>query len=696
MKERHPRYQTILADLKRRGVFAAAGIYGGIAFVVIQAADFMVPALHLSERVSTTIALVAILGFPLSVALAWVFDLTSSGMVRTSPAQNGELKAIASESARHRWPVGIFALLGVILLTGAAWWTTGREGTLFSENSPADGSFESSIAILPCESIGASSEDPILAEGMHEEILLNLQKISSLRPIGRSSVLQYRENRPPLDEMAALLRVKYVGECTVRRQGDQIRFTFLLSEGISGRQVWAENYDRDLTAADLFSIQSDVARRVAVALETELTPQEREAIEDTPTQNLEAYEFFVRGNSRFNWGYVERDIRYSIQMFEEAVRLDPTFAVAFARISRAHGDMVWFSHDRSPARRQASLRALEAAVRLSPDHPETLIAEGYFKYHLLLDYDGALAAFQRAGGLRPNDPLVRAGMAYVQRRQGNLTVAAENLQQALTLDPLNGRYAHSLAATYLLMRKYEEAEPYFTEAQRLLPQWPRPRAYASLVRLAKDGDTTGARHEIERGIQAGAIPTDDGVMLFAWLRADMFEGRYQDAIDRMESQGWPTLESQSFYLPVSLLKGSLLRLQGNGSAARVEFEKARTQLEREISVSPDDDRMHSSLGMVYAGLGRVEDAIREGNLGVALMASEVDVSKGAHRMEDLAEIYAIVGEEERAVDALASILESPGFYSVRMLDRDPRFAHLKGHPSCQALLGMYSADVEQD
>ena len=284
MKERPPRYQTFLADLKRRRVFSTAGIYGGVAFVVIQAADFMVPALHLPERVSTTIALVAILGFPLSVALAWVYDLTSSGMVRTGPAQNGELKAIASEPARRRWPVGVFALLGGILLTGGAWWTAGRESTPFSGTSPADGSDESSIAVLPCENIGASSEDPILADGMHEEILLNLQKISSLRPIGRSSDLQYRETRPALDEMAALLRVKYVGECTVRRQGNQIRFTFLLSEGLSGRQVWAENYDRDLTAADLFSIQSDVARRVAVALETELTPQERELIEDTPTQ----------------------------------------------------------------------------------------------------------------------------------------------------------------------------------------------------------------------------------------------------------------------------------------------------------------------------------------------------------------------------------------------------------------------------
>jgi serine/threonine-protein kinase len=686
------RYQTFFADLKRRGVFAAAAVYGGVAFVVIQAADFMVPALNLSDRVSTTIALVAIMGFPLTMVFAWFFDLTLGGMIRTDPAEEGELEAIVSQPLVRRWPAGIAALLGITFLTAGAWWTAGREDLLLGGGSPGRGALGSSLAVLPCEHIGPGSEDPYLAEGMHEEILLNLQKISSLTTIGRSSVLQYRERRPPLGELADLLQVRYLGECTVRREEDRIRFTFMLSEGSSGQQVWAENYDRNLTAAGLFDIQSDVARRVAVALESELTTEEQGLIQDSPTENLEAYEFYLRGSSRFNWGYVERDIRYSIQMFEEAVRLDPTFAVAYARLSRAHGDMVWFSHDRSEERYRASQDALEAARDLAPGHPETFIAEGFLEYHLFLNYQAALDAFRRAEDLRPNDPLVRSGMAYVQRRQGNFTEAAENLQQALRLDPLNGRYAQGLATTYLNLRRYDEAQPYFDEALRLLPQWPRPWAHASRLELARYGDPARARAVIEQGIRAGAIPTDDGLMLFAWLMADMFDGRYQEAIDRMERQAWPTVQSQFFLLPVPLLKGYLRHLQGSGAEARSDFDEARGILEEALTESPGDDRLHSALGIAYAGLGRVEEAIQEGVRGVTLMPPESEANKGVYRMEDLAQIYAMVGEDEKALEVVGDLLGLPGTYSVRMLEVDPRFAHLREHPVFQDLLGAYGAN----
>jgi tetratricopeptide (TPR) repeat protein len=347
-----------------------------------------------------------------------------------------------------------------------------------------------------------------------------------------------------------------------------------------------------------------------MALEAELTSEEADLILNASTESLEAYEFYLRGNSRFNWGYVERDIRYSIQMFEEAVRLDPAFAAAYARLSRAHGDMYWFRHDRSQDRFQAGQDALEIAMEIAPDSPETLIAKGFYHYHLFLDYDAALDAFRRAGELRPNDPLVRAGMAYVQRRQGKLEDAAENLKQALRQDPYDGRYAHSLATTYLLLRRYEEAAPYFEQALRLAPQWPRPRAYASFLHLSAEGDAAGARAEIERGIRAGAIPTDDGLMLYAWVRADMFGGWFEEAIRRMEGEGWPTVESQFFYLPLPLLRGCFLRMQGDDSAALEEFSRARVWLEGEAIRNPTDDRVRSALGIAYAGLGRAEDATK--------------------------------------------------------------------------------------
>jgi serine/threonine-protein kinase len=176
-------------------------------------------------------------------------------------------------------------------------------------------------------------------------------------------------------------------------------------------------------------------------------------------------------------------------------------------------------------------------------------------------------------------------------------------------------------------------------------------------------------------------------MLLAWLNADMFDGLYQEAIDRMNREAWPTVQSQFFLLPIPLLRGYLRHLQGNRIEAQAEFDEARVILEEALSESPRDDRLHSALGIAYAGLGRAEDAIREGKRGVALMPPETEANKGVYRMEDLAQIYAMVGEDEKALEAIEEILSLPGTYSVRMLEADPRFAHLRDHARFQALVG---------
>jgi serine/threonine-protein kinase len=176
-------------------------------------------------------------------------------------------------------------------------------------------------------------------------------------------------------------------------------------------------------------------------------------------------------------------------------------------------------------------------------------------------------------------------------------------------------------------------------------------------------------------------------MLFAWLMADMFDGRYQEAIDRMERQGWPTVQSQFFLLPIPLLKGYLLHLQGNSAEAQSNFEEARGILEEALIESPGDDRLHSALGIAYAGLGHVEEAIEEGVRGLTLMPPENEANKGVYRMEDLAQIYAMVGEDETALEVIGELLRLPGTYSVRMLEVDPRFAHLREHDRFQELVG---------
>lgn len=657
--------------LKERKIVQWGLAYLAGAFVVFQLVEVAAEPWGLSTRFQQTVHVLLVLGLPIVAVGAWYHG--EQGRQRVSGPELVMVTALL-----------VIAGAAVYIVGGSSGEAVGPTGLPVSARGVPGGT--PSIAVLPCDNMSPDAGDESFASGIHEEILLRLQRIGALKTISRTSVLQYRDNPPPVPEIAAALGVGYVGECSVRRDEGRIRLTFQLIDGVTEGHLWADSYDQELSAGTLLDIQSDIAQQIAQALRAELSPAELTQLEERPTQNLEAYDFYLRGNARFNWGYVESDIRYAIQMYEQAVALDPSFLAAFARLSRAHGDMYWFSHDRTPTRAEAARTALDRALELDPDHPETLNASGFYHYHILLDYAAALREFSRGLARSPNDPLVLTGMGYVHRRMGDLELAAELIARALELDPQSSRFSHNLGETQFLLGRYAEAERSLEQSRDVRPSWGRTAGLLGFLELARSGDPVAARRRIDEGIRAGAVLADDSYFALSLLTTDFFANDPEAVVRRLQFENWGVIESQFFYLPSELIRGEALALLGDDGAARGEFESALDLLERQLRESPEDERIHSALGLVYAGLGLPELAMEHGERGVALMPYSKEAYKGSFRQEDLARIYAAVGERDEAVDAFRTLLTNPSLVSPTFLRADPRLGELREDPAFLSML----------
>ncbi|NNM07030.1 MAG: hypothetical protein HKO65_18190, partial [Gemmatimonadetes bacterium] len=345
--------------LKQRKVVQRGLAYLAGAFVVFQAVEVMAEPWGISPSIQRTIHVLLLTGFFVQLVIAWYH-----GEKGRQQVSGPELLILAT----------LMVIAGGVLKA-----LGGRPDSANIVGGPGIGD-RPSIAVLPCENMSPDPNDEHLASGLHDEILLKLQKISSLLSIGRTSVLQFSEAPPAVNEIAAALGVRHVGECSVRKEGDRIRLTFQLLDGETGGQVWANNYDRDLTVGNLLDIESDIAQQVAQAIGAVLTPEERAEIDAVPTENLAAYEAYLRPISAEFQGYDEDDLRYLVRMYQRAVELDPGFGLAYAKLARAHSEMYWFTFDRSEERRMVAQEALDSAMALAPDHAEVHLAAGSLHY----------------------------------------------------------------------------------------------------------------------------------------------------------------------------------------------------------------------------------------------------------------------------------------------------------------------------
>ncbi len=454
-------YQRFFAELKRRKVFRVAAVYGAVAFVILQVADILVPALHLPESFTTGIALLAILGFPIAVVLAWAFDSTPAGIQRTDAAKTGEIEAIIAQPAASRWPSGLLALVGVVALAIGGWLalssrsaadSEARSGTavdVSSERTAVSGDAKSgaapartAVAVLPFQSLTNDEESREFALGIHDDLLTQLSRIEDLRVTSRTSVMTYVDSDKPVREIAAELGVGTVVEGGVRTAGEQVRINIQLIDAATDEHLWAETYDRELTAENVFAIQGEIARAVTGALEAELSEQEVAALAELPTSSTEAWAAYHR--ARRLWGTMGGDTndRLIVAEYQQAVELDPEFVAAWAGLVRAQSWLIrrGLETDTMPAR-----SSLDRLRELAPESPAGLIAEGYYRYYALADFEGALPVVQEYRRLRPGDAEGWQTEGWVLRRVGRWEESTESQRHAAELDPLNAVVLWNLA-----------------------------------------------------------------------------------------------------------------------------------------------------------------------------------------------------------------------------------------------------------
>src|SRR5213595_2060388 len=427
-------------ELQRRKVYRVAAAYIIAAGFIIQIGSAVFPAWELPNWTLRLVVVLLLIGFPIALILAWAFDVTAQG-IRATPTVS------APETHRRRNLILLIAT-GVIVSAAAGFFLLPRASAR---------KIDKSIAVLPFENLSDEKENAYFADGMQDDILTNLSKIGDLKVISRMSVMSYRdEGTRKAREIGKALGVATLLEGSVRRVGNRVRVNVQLIDASNDEHIWAEDYDRDLT--DVFAIQTDLAQKIASALQAKLSPSEKEQLDRQPTKDPNAYLLFIQAHNYASRKDMLRDTFLKAEpLFEQAIKLDPNFAAAFAGLSLVES-WIYHSFDPTPSRREKARRNADEALRLQPDLPEGHLALGFSYYYGDRDYERALAEFEIAKRGLPNDSQAYLAIGAIQRRQGKWTESTANLERAAALDPKNADILRNLAFSYMAERKFETAD----------------------------------------------------------------------------------------------------------------------------------------------------------------------------------------------------------------------------------------------
>jgi TolB-like protein/Tfp pilus assembly protein PilF len=592
-------------------------------------------------------------------------------------------QALKKHSTRMRWAGTTAALLVLVaIVAGSAMFSRYRV-------RPHPTVPDKSIAVLPLENLSEEKENAFFADGIQDELLSNLAKIKDLKVISRTSVMQYKSGiTRNLKEIAQQLGVSNVVEGSVRRSGNRIRVSVQLIDAQTDRHIWVQNYDR--TLADSITLQDELATEIAAALGATLSPQEKARVEAKPTNNPAAYDAYLRGRafaggSQFDKSNVDR----TIQSFQKAVMLDPSFALAWARLSCAQSGSYWLGLDPSPVQLAAAKDAADRALALDPNLPETHLALGYYRYYGQRDYTGGLAEFQQAERGLPNNIDVIEAIGFIQRRLGHWDEAIVALRRIIELDPRVGHAYNSLAVTYTALRRFPEA---LATVDRALA-W-EPANTGALGVKASVFWATGDLQAVEPLLaNPGTEPRVPGLGWPVRGVQALFQRRYAAAIETFSSvvaaetkRGEPSSDEK-------FLLGLAQQRAGDVAAARAAYENAVQDIRRDLEkVAPSSHAAagaHAALGLAYAGLGEAASAIAEGEKAMAIHPTSKDPFAGPGIEEYMARIYALLGDADHAIPILKRLLQVPYggamFLTPATLRLDPIWDQIRNDPRFQEL-----------
>jgi serine/threonine-protein kinase len=531
------------------------------------------------------------------------------------------------------------------------------------------------LAVIPFENLGPP-EDEYFADGMTDAITLHMARFSGLGVISRASSILYKKSDKTPQEIGAELGATYLLTGTILWEKtdtvSEVRINTALVKASDGSHVWAHSYKRVLDR--IFVMQADIAQSVGRALSIAVREGERHELVQVPTENLQAYDYFLRGNEYFNRSWEQEDIQIATQMYQQAVDLDPEFALAWAMLARGHASMYWEYYDRSEERRQMAIEAANESLRLQPDLVEGHLAMGYCHYHCLRDYQRALEEFELALQKQPNNADLYTAIAAVQRRQGDFAGSAENFMISLQLDPRSHLKAFDVGITYGMMRQYELSEKYLVQTISLAPDWPLPYIYRGWLSIIHRGDTARARQVLNEA--SGKV--DLTRSKFYWWLSRVVETDYQKIIDEIN----PGADTAAFHVQCA----QLYRLQGKNDLMLIYADSARVALENRLLKQPEDAGFNSNLGLAYAYLGMKEEAMARGQKAIELLPMSKEAFDAPFFILNLAEVLVVFEQYDAAIEQIRFLLSIPGFTSSAYLKLDPLWAPLRDQPEFQKLL----------
>jgi TolB-like protein/Flp pilus assembly protein TadD len=647
-------------ELQRRKVYRVAAAYIIAAGFIIQIGSAVFPAWELPNWTLRLVVVLLLMGFPIALILAWAYDVTPQG-IRVTPG------------SQRRRNLLMLVASGVIISAGAGFFLLPRASAR---------KIDKSIAVLPFQSLSDEKENAYFADGIQDDILTNLSKIGELKVISRMSVMSYRGDAVRnAREIGKALGVATLLEGSVRRVGNRVRVNVQLIDANNDEHIWAEDYDRDLT--DVFAIQTDLAQKIASALQAKLSPTEKARLDNRPTQNPDAYLLFVQAHDYANRMDMFNDTSLkAIPLFEQAIKLDPTFALAFADLSMVQS-WIYHSSDPNPAWREKARLNADEALRLQPDLPEGHLALGFSYYYGDRDYQRALAEFEIAKRGLPNDAQAYLAIGAIQRRQGKWAESTANLEKAATLDPKGTNILINLASSHIALRNFETAKKILDRVMAIAPRSLEACGLKGFMAVLWKGDLSAAEKAF-----SSVPPENDVSGLMTWGRAWILtlERKFPDALELLEGfRGDTMFTTTTAPYPTAFAKGLIHLLQGDKTKARAEFEKAREISEKLLREAPGDAARHAQHGRILAALGQKQEAIAEGKRAVELLPESQDALDGPQCTSALAEIYACTGEFDEAFRLLDHLFAIPCNLTVPMFKLDPAWDPLRKDPRYQKL-----------
>jgi len=589
-------------------------------------------------------------------------------------------------------------LTTVLLITiasgmGIGFWSLSRQlapqlisAPVSSKRSVPTSLPEKSIAVLPFENLSEDKQNAFFADGVQDDILTALSKVADLKVINRTSVNTYAAGRQRnLSEIAQSLGVAYVLEGNVRRSGENVSITAQLTDARTTECLWAESYQRDL--AGVFAIHSEIVQRITSLLHANVTSIEQAAIEERPTKDLGAYGLYVRAKALIATislnAQINEKLREAVQLLDQAIARDQDFYLAYCQLSAAHDYLYFFGLDHTPSRLALADAALKAVVRLRPNAGETHLARANFFYRCYLDYDHARTELALAQHALPNNSEIFEVTGYIDRRQGLWNESARSLQRALELDPRNFFMLQQIALSYQEFRQFGAMAAALDRALMLIPRDLDTRVTRALVDLEWRADPRPLHEAVSKILAEDPAAAPD--LAAQWLYVALCErdaAAASQALVAIPASGIST----DLNFPRSWCQGLAARARGDAAAAQAAFVAARAELERTVSEQPNYGPAFCVLGLIDAGLGRKEDALREGRHAVELLPITKDSIDGAELMKYLGVIYVWCGEKDLAVDQIAATLKIPSTLSYGNLKLHPYWDALRGEPRFEQIV----------